>query len=163
MGALSAIFSAGACVALGMAAAERLKTREALIRRWEGALSRMDLAVRLGNAPLTEVLRRGAGEDVPELGELRSRLLSSPAQAPEAFLNGLSWHGLWTGAEKQALTECLAALFSPVPEEQTRALARVREELAAARLAARAKREKNARLCVALGWLSGAAAFILLC
>ena len=31
----------------------------------------------------------------------------------------------------------------------------------AARLAARAKREKNARLCVALGWLSGAAAFIL--
>ena len=163
MAIFAALLAAGGCVALGMQASEGLNKREKLLRDWDGALARMETVIRQGGAPLTEVLRRGAGDSVAPLAALAAEIKTAPAQAPEAFLSRLSWDGLWTPAEKEALAECLEALFSPVPEAQVRALTQARQELALARSAAREKREKNGRLFVSLGWLAGAAAFILLC
>ena len=85
------------------------------------------------------------------------------AAPPEALLKGLPWHPLLLPEEKDILLNALAGLFSSSLEGQAQALAYARAQWAVCRQAGRADREKNAGLYTALGWLGGAAAFILLC
>ena len=163
MGWIMGLAAAGACAALGFRAADRLGSRETMLKRWDAALSRMEIAVSQGGAALTEVLRRGAGDGVPLLCRLAEDIESAPAQSPRDFIAPLPWDRLLTAPEQETLAECLEAMFSSVPESQARALALARRWLKADLKDAREKREKNGRLYVSLGWLAGAAAFILLC
>ncbi len=158
-----AVLGAGACVALGRSAAERLNRRDALLQAWEGALLRMDAAVNHSGAELKEVLRRGAAEKEPALLELLRRLDALPAASTEELLDQLPWNGLLLPAERDTLADCLAALFSPSLQAQAQALSYALAQWAAYRRSCREARDKNARLYTSLGWLGGAAVFILLC
>ena len=163
MQAIIALLAAAACVALGALAANRLSLREKMLDAWDGALLRMEGAAARGGSPLPQILRQGAGGRVPLLREAADRLEKEPALSPAALLPLLRWDGLMTPAEKGALEECLLSLFSPNPEAQIRALSYAREQWALFRRVGREAREKNARLYASLGWLSGAALFILMC
>ena len=155
-----AILAAGACVALGVSAANRLNRRQEVLQAWENALLRMDAAITHSAAPLAEALLRGG---TPALLELRRRLEVLPAAPAEELLSGLPWENTLLPPELDTLQNCLSLLFSPSLQEQSQALACARTQWAAYRAACREARDKNARLYVSLGWLGGAAAFILLC
>lgn len=158
-----ALFGAGACVALGMGAANRLKQRETVLQAWDQALQRMDAAVNHSAAPLDEALRRGAAEEIPALLELRRRLKETPAASTEELLADLPWEESLSSIERDTLMDCLARLFSTSLQEQAQALAYARSQWTEYRKASRDAREKNSRLYTSLGWLGGAAVFILLC
>ena len=158
-----AVLGAGTCVALGMYAADRLARREAMLLAWENALIRMDTAVNHSGAELKEVLRHGAAEKEPVLLELLGRLETAPASSSEELLDNLPWNDLLLPAERDTLSECLKALFSLSIQAQAQALSYAFAQWVAYRKACGKTREKNARLYLSLGWLGGAAAFILLC
>ena len=158
-----ALLGASACVALGMSAANRLNRREEALQVWENALLRMDAAVNHNAAPLEEVLRRGAGDNLPVLLELISRLETRPASSVSELLDGLSWEDTLLPAEKETIKDCLIALFSPSLQTQSQVLAYAQSQWRMYRQSCREAREKNARLYTSLGWLGGAAVFILLC
>ena len=159
-----ALLGAGACVALGMSAANRLNRREAILQAWESALLRMDAAVNNSAAPLNEVLRRGAADDnLPVLTELLSRLETLPASSASELLDRLPWEDTLLPAEKETIKDCLIALFSPSLQTQSQALAYAQSQWRVYRQSCREARDKNARLYTSLGWLGGAAVFILLC
>ena len=159
-----AVLGAGACVALGINAAGRLNRREAVLRAWENALLRMDAAVNHSAAPLEEVLRRGAADDnLPVLTALMQRLNTMPASSAAELLDGLPWEDTLRPAEKETVKDCLMALFSPSLQTQSQALAYAQSQWRMYRQSCCEAREKNARLYISLGWLGGAAVFILLC
>ena len=159
-----ALLGAGACVAMGMSAANRLNRREAVLQAWESALLRMDAAVNNSAAPLEDVLRRGAGDDnLPVMKELLSRLETLPASSVSELLDGLPWEDTLLPAEQETVKDCLTALFSPSLQTQSQALAYTQSQWRVYRQSCREARDKNARLYTSLGWLGGAAIFILLC
>ena len=158
-----ALMAAAACVALGLWAARRLARREEMLNAWEGALLRMEGAVTHSGAGLRDVLKAGARDELPVLGELALRLQQTPAAGADALLSGLPWNPLLTDAERNALLECLRGLFSPTLTSQAQAIAYALEQWAVFRRLGREAMDKNGRLYVNLGWLSGAALFILLC
>ena len=159
-----AVLGAVACVALGINAAGRLNRREAVLRAWENALLRMDAAVNHSAAPLEEVLRRGAADDnLPVLTGLMQRLNTMPASSAAELLDGLPWEDTLLPPELGTLKDCLSSLFSPSLQTQSQALAYAQSECRMYRQSCREAREKNARLYISLGWLGGAAVFILLC
>ncbi len=162
MNGLYAFAAAGACAALGMSASRRLARREALLAFWDGALLRMEGAVTHSGAGLADVLRQGAGEKCPALEELIRRLLASPAASPDAMTDALPWDELLSPAERDTLSACLRGLFSPTLNQQAQAIEAARDEWAVHLRRSREKRERDGRLYVSLGWLAGAAAFILL-
>ena len=158
-----ALLGAGACVALGMSAANRLNRREAVLQTWESALLRMDAAVNNSAAPLEDVLRRGAADNLPVLLELISRLETRPASSVSELLDGLPWEDTLLPAEKETIKDCLIALFSPSLQTQSQVLAYAQSQWRMYRQSCREARDKNVRLYTSLGWLGGAAVFILLC
>ncbi len=159
----AALPAAAACVLLGSRAAEKLKERENLLAAWDASLQRMEGAVAFGGAALPQVL--GAGDDprLPELKQLLERMARSPAAPVEKLLDGLSWNPLLTDTEKDALRGCFTALFSPSLSQQGQALAQAKENWRGFLSSCKQIRQKNARLYLSLGWLGGAALFILLC
>ena len=163
MNGLYALAAAGSCAALGMSAARRLTRREALLIAWDGALLRMEGAVTHSGMGLTDVLRQGMGEGNAALEELIRRLSRTPAAAPEALTDGLPWDELLTAPERETLVACLRGLFCPTLEQQAQTIAAARSRWTALLGRCREKREKDGRLYASLGWLGGAAAFILLC
>ena len=159
----AAPLAAAACVMLGGWAARRLSRREDMLSAWEGALIRMEGAVTHSGAGLRDVLKAGAADGVPLLSELARRMEEQPAAAPAALLDGLSWDPLLLPPEKEALAHCLEGLFSPTLNQQAQAIAYALDQWRVFRRLGQEKREKNGRLYFSLGWLSGAALFILLC
>ena len=160
---LASLLAAAACVALGTLAANRLTAREKALNAWEGALLRLEAVLAQGGGEVPALLRRAAGESVPLLLEAAQAMENTPALSPESMLDSLSWGTLLTPAEQDALRECLLGLFSPSPEMQRRAVAYAREQWALFRRLGREAAEKNTRLYQGLGWLAGAAVFILMC
>ena len=159
-----AVLGAVACVALGINAAGRLNRREAALRAWENALLRMDAAVNHSAVPLEDVLGRGAGDDnLPVLTALMQRLNTMPASSDAELLDGLPWEDTLLPPELGTLKDCLSALFTPSLQTQSQALAYAQSECRMYRQSCCEAREKNARLYISLGWLGGAAVFILLC
>ena len=163
MNGLLALAAASGCAAFGMSASRRLSKRCALLTLWDGALLRMEGAVTHSGAGLMAVLRQGAGEEIPVLNELIRRMDQSPAVSPEALTDGLPWDELLSPDERQTLTACLRGLFCPTLTQQAQALSAARDQWAVFLRLCREKREKDGKLYVSLGWLGGAAAFILLC
>lgn len=158
-----AVLGAGACVALGRSAAERLNRRDALLQAWESALLHMEAAVNHSGAELKDVLRRGAEEENAVLSELLRRMEATPAASTDALLVALPWDSLLLPNEQDTLKNCLASLFSPSLQAQAQALSYALAQWAVYRSSFREARDKNARLYASLGWLGGAAVFILLC
>ena len=148
MNGLLALAAAGGCAAVGMGASRRLAKRCALLTAWDGALLRMEGAVTHSGAGLIDVLKQGAVEGNAVLDELILRMGKSPAASPEALTDSLPWDELLSPDERETLSVCLRGLFTQWAVH----LRRCRE-----------KREQDGKLYVSLGWLGGAAAFILLC
>ena len=163
MNGLLALAAAGACTALGMSASRRLAKRCALLAAWDGALLRMEGAVTHSGAGLIDVLKQGAGEENAVLKELIRRLLEIPAASPEQLTAALPWDELLSADEREILAACLRGLFSPTLTQQAQAIALARDQWAVLLRRCREKREKDGKLYISLGWLGGAAAFILLC
>ena len=95
--------------------------------------------------------------------ELIRRLEATPAASPDTLTGVLPWDELLSPAERETLSTCIRGLFSPTLTQQAQALAAARDQWAAYLRRCREKRERDGRLYVSLGWLGGAAAFILLC
>ena len=163
MNGLLGLAAAGACAAWGMGASRRLARRCALLTAWDGALLRMEGAVTHSGAGLTAVLKQGTGEENAVLEALIRRMDASPAASPEALTVGLPWDELLAPDERETLSACLRGLFSPTLTQQAQALAAARDQWAVYLRRCREKRERDGKLYVSLGWLGGAAAFILLC
>ncbi len=163
MNGLLALAAAGGCAALGMGASRRLAKRCSLLAAWDGALLRMEGTVTHSGAGLIDVLKQGAGEESAVLQELIRRMEASPAAFPEALTDGLPWDDLLSADERETLAACLRGLFSPTLTQQAQALAAARDQWAVHLRRCREKREQDGKLYVSLGWLGGAAAFILLC
>lgn len=163
MNGVLALTAAGACAVFGMNASRKLAQREALLNAWNEALLRMEGTVTHSGAGLLDVLKQGAGEENAVLHELIRRMEASPAASPEALTSGLPWDDLLVPDERETLAACLRGLFSPTLAQQAQALSAARDQWAVCLCRCREKREKDGRLYVSLGWLGGAAAFILLC
>ena len=157
-----ALAAAVSCAALCALASRRLGARWRLARAWADAVERMAEAVRQGN-PTGEVLRRGAGKEVPLLGQAADALDARPAQAPGEWLAGLAWDALLLPEEKDALAACLSGLLTPDRDGQLCALARCSDRWAEVVRRCRGEWDQNGGLYRHLGWLSGAALFILMC
>ena len=91
------------------------------------------------------------------------RMAETPAAPVETLLHDLPWNPLLTDTEKNTLLGCFTALFSPSLSQQGQALAKARESWQEYVSSCKQIRQKNARLYLNLGWLGGAALFILLC
>lgn len=159
---LPALLGAAACVGLGFAANDRAHRRADHLKAWDGALLRMENAVVHTAAPLTEALAKGAQEGEPVLKALLERLKTAPAAAPRAFLKDLPWNPLLAREEQKVLQDCLLSLFSASLQEQAQALSYARAQWARLLAQAAEKRERTGKLYLSLGWLGGAAVFILL-
>ena len=159
----AAFLAAAVCVIAGYRAARRLDEREKEIGVWEEKLIRLEGELRLGGEALPALLRRGSAGEKDVLGALADRMEQHPAADAEGLLPSLPWPASLSPEEREALTECLRGLFSPEKEGQLRAVRRARGQWARFGLKCRESREKNAALYRKLGWLAGAAAFILLC
>ena len=159
---LLAALSAVACGALGTLYSRRMSLRHRLIAAWDEALQRMEIAVLHGGA-LGEILTAGAGEQLPLLRTAAEQLRLCPAMEREAWLSALCWGDLLNPPDREILAAALMGLWAADREEQLRAL---RYGQAQWRLILETSRERQARsagLYSRLGWLAGAALFILAC
>lgn len=158
-----AMAAAGACVFLGWRSQRRLLTREETLGAWAAAFSRMEGAVLHTGDSLPELMRRGGGERIRALKELADRIGETPAAPVEELLRDLAWDESLTEEEKETGLECLSGLFSSTRDQQARALRDAREAWRRYVLSAREARERNGKMYLSLGWLAGAALFILIC
>ncbi len=158
-----ALTAAAGCILAGARAAGRLQERERLLDAWQMALWQMALALTHQPLGLPALLRLGAGDSLPCLSQAAELLEREPALSPAALLGRFSFSALLTRREKRALRDGLMGLFSPQPGMQLQALSCAREQLLLFARASREAAEKNSRLYLSLGCLSGAALFILMC
>ncbi len=157
-----ALISAAACGCLGVLFSRRAAERYRLARAWEAALERMESAVLAGES-LQRILLTGSGGQIPLLGSAAETLRRQPALTVEAWLAALPREPLLQQEEYDLLAACLRGLFSPHMESQMRALRFCRERWQAVVRRCGEESEKNGRLYGRLGWLGGAALFILMC
>lgn len=160
---LGALLAAMACVGAGLLSARQLQARLRALESWERALAQMRCALETGGAALPEMLEAGAVQGPEALKALKMLLATAPAQSPQALLDRLPPNPHLTAAEEASLRQCLSALFAPVPAAQTQALRYAQAKWTLFCQAARERQQKNGRLFQQLGWLAGAAVFILLC
>lgn len=154
-----AVFSCFSCVLAGHWAARRVMLRLNAAQAWDDALRRMENAVETG-ATVTEALRSGR---TPFLDRAAEALRLSPAQTTDAWLAALPWEEMLTARERDVLSACLRGLFAASREEQRRALDHGLLLWQDTLRACRDKKEACGGLYRRLGWLSGAALFILMC
>ncbi|MBE5787369.1 MAG: hypothetical protein E7324_07495 [Clostridiales bacterium] len=160
MKALIALAAAAACVALGGISARRLALREEETRRWDRALMTLEGELEGGGLPLPQLMEK-AGVDTLKTGA--QLLRDHPGLSPEEMGARLSPPPLLTPPEWQIILTALRGLFAPTVPQQLMGLRHARGEWARALETCRTAAEKNIRLYQSLGWLSGAAVFILLC
>lgn len=163
MQTLFALLAAIACVWLGMLASRRLQEREKLLQSWETALQKMEGAIAHHPASLPDLFRRSAGEYLPWLTDAARLLEAEPALSPQTFFARLPAFPLLTAPETETILEGLTGLFAPDPRLQLQSLARAREQLIHFHRLNQEATVKNGQLYWHLGFLSGAALFILIC
>lgn len=160
MGWLMALTGAICCVALGWLAARGLRNREKSVQGWERAFLQMEGALKTGGVPLPGLLKAG---NLPCLDEGADLLARQPALSPQAWFSLLPRDPSLTDGEWAVVEDALLGLFSPSPLIQLQQLSYARQQWARFSALCRESAEKNIRLYQALGWLSGAAVFILMC
>ena len=160
--ALFAMAAAAGCVFLGRASSFCLSQRESLLDDWARALRRMENEAVYRQSSALRTIAQGAAEEKTTLPALAQRM-ERMNDKPDTLLQNLPWDNRLTPREKETLLECLRALFLPTLAQQQAAFALAQREWAKYREKARAERDKYALLYASLGWLAGAALFILLC
>lgn len=155
-----ALLGAVCCIVLGRIASNAIRAREKCLDGWRQALIRMESAVNQGGLPLTELMQAG---NVPCLLQAAQALEENPALSPDELLEILPMDGCLTLPEWEMATAMIKGLFSPDRQRQLQSIRHAKEQLDHAFLLYREAAERNIRLYQGLGWLSGAAAFILLC
>ena len=154
-----AVFSCFSCVLAGHLAARRVLSRLNAAKAWDEALRRMENAVERGGT-VTEVLRSGRTDFLDRAADALCR---DPAQTLDGWLSSLPWEETLTAEEKETLAACLTGLFATSREEQRRTLAHGLKLWQDTLRTCREKKEACGGLYRRLGWLSGAALFILMC
>lgn len=149
-----------ACGALGVLSARRVSRRLDTAEQWDAALRRMESAAAQGRT-LPDILRAGAESGAACLDVGAKLLEDTPALSPDAWLARLPWDGLLLPREQAILSACLSALFSPSRDEQTLFLRTAQSQWQEVVRACRQAQQTKARLYRQLGWLGGAALFIL--
>lgn len=149
------------CAGLGVFSALRLDRRAAVTRVWANALRRMESAAAHLSLPLEDLLRYGAGDEVPALSRMADALSARPQMGAGALIPDRPPE--MAPSEWREIDRCLSALDGENRLLQLEALRQARLFLTplCRKAAADASRLKKARLAV--GFLSGAALFILLC
>lgn len=160
---MGAALAAAVCVGGGMVSARYLSARVRTLEGWERALLRMRCVLEKGGAALPALLTAGAARGPDMLATLTTLIETAPAQAPAALLSALPRDPLLTAEEQEALFSCLAGLFAPTPAEQLQALSYTQTQWTPLCREARERLSRGGRLYPQLGWLAGAAVFILLC
>lgn len=155
-----ALLGAGCCILLGGRQARQAGERAALLEQWNGALMRMACALEAGGHTLHQLLEAG---DMPFLQAGAQLLQDQPTLSPAQWLDRLPWDPHLTPAERAVLQDGLQGLFHPLPARQQQEMEYARKLFAPLVKRAREGAEKNMGLYRALGWLSGAAVFILIC
>ena len=155
-GAIAALL----CIALGWYGAKRLKEREGYLQHWERALHALQNGVNRGGLSLPLLMEQGGTDSLKEAARL---LREAPALSGRELTQRLPRDPLLTDPEWQAVCQLIQGLFAPDREGQSAAIRCAGDQFARFSALAREAAEKNIRLYQSLGWLSGAAAFILLC
>ena len=160
---LGAALAAAVCVSGGLLSARHLAARLRSLEGWERALMHMRCALETETAALPALLAAGATQGPAALSALKTLLDTAPAQEPSVLLASLPRDPLLTEAEIAALRACLRGLFAPTPASQLQALAYAQDQWTRFCQDARERQTRSGRLYPQLGWLAGAAVFILLC
>lgn len=156
-----ALAPAAACVLAGQGGAMRLQKRVKLLECWDAALARLESAAVDAGLGSADALGRCVQKDTPQLSQLLALMEAQPASSPESWLSSLSWEEPLSSREKEILAGFFLSFLSPFPEAQSRGMGYARQRWREALGDAQKAREANARLYRSLGWLSGAALFIL--
>ena len=157
-----ALGAAAACAALGGRAAGRLARRAQALSQWDKALRLIAGAVQYRRATALEAVRQGTGAEKTTLPALAERMRADPGKTPEALVQNLPWHAQADQETRQAVSAFLLALFLPTLPQQEQAMRLAKVPFDRLLKDARNAKEKYGRLAVSLGWLAGAAVFILL-
>ena len=153
--------AAGACVLMGLSRAARLQAREKALEEWAEAMARMESAVTHFSPPIADILREGA-VCAPALGALDRLLAASPARPLDELWQETPRDETIKETEWAALGECLRGLQETTAARQREAIRRAREKWTPLVVSARKARERGVRMYCSLGWLGGAAVFILM-
>ncbi|MBR6186522.1 MAG: hypothetical protein IKQ41_09710 [Clostridia bacterium] len=158
-----ALGAAASCAALGAHFSRRLSRRLEALSQWDKALSALEGAVRYQEMSALQAIDRGAREEGLTLPALSERMRARPCQSSAALLDGLPWHPLLPKEAQAALADCLLSLFEPTLPQQARGIALAKPPFTRCLRSAQAARDAYGRLYISLGWMAGAALFILLC
>ena len=150
-----------ACGAIGTLSGSRVSRRLSAAARWDGILYRMEASAARGH-PIAEILLSAAEKEDQALLQSARLLQKTPAISQEAWLAAFMWDDLLTPKERSILRGGLAALFSPSREEQTKGLREARRQWNTVLSACEKDGQRLGRLYRQLGWLGGAALFILM-
>jgi len=155
-----AVIGAICCIALGMLSGKRIKDRENCLSEWERALMHMEGALQAGGMAVPELMEAGGSAILMLTAE---KLRENPALTPEQLFSLLPAQAPLTAPEREVISALFSGIFAPDRERQLRAVSYARQQMARHASLYREAAEKNIRLYQSLGWLSGAAAFILMC
>lgn len=153
--------AAGACVLLGLCRASRLMSREKALEGWADAMARMESAVTHFSPPISDILREGAA-CAPALAAVGKLMEAAPARPLDELWRELPCDDAIRDAEWAMLGDCLRGLQETTVARQREAIRRTREKWSPLLLSARKARERGVRAYCSLGWLGGAAVFILM-
>lgn len=157
---MMAVAGALACAALGMLMGTRLSRRCARLRNWQQALFIIRAQCVYARAPLWQALKAG-GAYVDALTAIAQSVESKGAD-PFALFGNLRRDALLTSEEWAVLASCMQALAHGGAAEQDLALTYASERFRGFCESAQAKRDRDTRLFISLGWLGGACVFLLL-
>lgn len=160
MGWIPALIGALCCIMLGRKAAVTIREREKCLDQWHQAMIRMESTIEGGGLPLPGLLEAGG---IPWLAQAAKLLRENPALSPAEMLAAFPPEAHFTLPEREVIDDLIIGLFSPDRQRQLQAVRHGEEQWRYFLQRYRMKAEKNIRLYQSLGWLSGAAAFILLC
>ena len=149
------------CAMGGRALAAQYRERARLAEKWERSLLRLLALAEAGGLPLPRLM--AAVEDDPVLAAGAKMLEEAPGMPPAQWWARLPVEKGLSPEARETLREALLALFAYPARQQTRALERAVEKMAALRAREKESNAVRAALAGRLGLLLGAAVFILLC
>ncbi len=155
-----ALTASVACAALGTLYSRRLRDRDTLVRRWGEALESMESAV-LRGCDLVQVLL--SFRESVFLKQAAARLDACPTESPAEWAAALPWEEGLLPRERETLAQCLRGLTAPNQDMQLLSLRSARRQWQDVMKESRRAKDAWGTLAVKLGWLSGAALFILMC
>lgn len=158
---LFAFLSLIACGALGMLSSRSVSRRMEAAAQWNAALGRMEAAAARGNS-LMDILLAGADGEENGLAKSAAYLREHPAASREEWLSVFPWDSLLRPKETAILRTGLSALFSPSRDEQAQGLLEARNQWRKVLADCEKDGQSRCRLYRQLGWLGGAALFILM-